>query len=555
MLSAMTGPRISALTTAEKELAKAFARGATVDLTEDGDVLDDAASWPADRTVRASVIAGLVLNPPATGAPGIALAGVRVVGGLDLRHTEVAVPLFFRSCVFDAEVSLAESRTRSVRFDGCLLTSVELERSEVRGELMLAGCLLDFLGLYGARVSEIEISGCTITAPPDGPDPPRFARPRVAVNGDLLVVDTAVYCHDVTIDGQFRLPGARIGGYLELSGADIRYEDAGHPRDAALYAKGLRVDTGVTARRGNSGSRPNHPFTVVGGIDLTGATIKGGVVMTGAVLADAETGVAIRANRLAVEGGLGMARVVTSEAVHLASAQIDGRLTLSGARLGSLDASGARIDGALFCDAGFTARSADLRRARTVTLVDDGGAAWPEDLRLDGFTYDELSPLTPAADRLRWIQHGPFQPQPYEHLAARYRSVGRDGDSRRVLMARQRRGRAQARKTARAWGLLQDAAVGYGYRPWLAGIWLLALLAAGSAFFATHRPAAASGNPPHFNAVAYTLDLLIPVVNLGQSNAWNPSGFGQFLAYALMISGWTLATALLAGVTRVVARP
>jgi hypothetical protein len=67
------------------------------------------------------------------------------------------------------------------------------------------------------------------------------------------------------------------------------------------------------------------------------------------------------------------------------------------------------------------------------------------------------------------------------------------------------------------WGLIQNLLVGYGYRPWLAGLWILVLLAAGTVFSAVTPP-------PAFSAPAYTLDLLLPVVNLGQEAAWNPHG-------------------------------
>jgi hypothetical protein len=123
-------------------------------------------------------------------------------------------------------------------------------------------------------------------------------------------------------------------------------------------------------------------------------------------------------------------------------------------------------------------------------------------------------------------------------------------------LARQRLRRRGANPASRLWGLLQDATTGYGYRPWLAGLWLVALLVAGSVYYTAHRPAPLAANGgPHFNSVAYTLDLLIPVVSLGQTSAWNPTGFGQVLSYALILCGWTLATSLLSGVTRVLARP
>ena len=77
----------------------------------------------------------------------------------------------------------------------------------------------------------------------------------------------------------------------------------------------------------------------------------------------------------------------------------------------------------------------------------------------------------------------------------------------------------------RVWSLLQDITVGYGYQPWRAALWFVAFLAAGSAVYAAHPPRPLDpSSAPHFNAVAYTLDLLLPVVNLGQKFAFSPAG-------------------------------
>lgn len=553
----MSSLEISTLTSTEERLWHAFPTGALVDLRsgpDDGP--DNATSWPRTRDVRAEVIAALLTGsgPDASGGAGVKLAGVRVVGRLALAHTQIPYVLDFERCCFDDGLDLAEAETRSVRLRGCYLSGLEASRAQIRGEFQVEGCRLGGIGLYAARVFEIEISGTTITAPPpEAPDPDAdWTPPRAAVYGDLLVVDTAMYCHDVVVDGQFRLPGARIGGYLELDGARITHEEPNLPPTPALLAQGLRVDTGMFARRGNT--RAKNRFTVTGGVDLSSATIKGGLMLPDADLVDDRGGTALRADHISVEGGVNLSGLTASGGVRLDSARVVGPLTLSGAQLGTLDASGARVEGAMVCNEGFTAHRLDLRRARTATFEDDA-ASWPVKLRLDGFVYDELMPLPTAGTRLPWLARDAYQPQPYERLAACYRAVGRDGESRRVLLAQQRRRREAAGVPAKVWGLLQDATVGYGYRPWLAGLWLLGLLAAGSVYFASHRPAPLGAGGPHFNAVAYTLDLLVPVVSLGQSGAWNPSGSGQVLAYALIISGWTLATTLFAGVTRILVRP
>ena len=105
----------------------------------------------------------------------------------------------------------------------------------------------------------------------------------------------------------------------------------------------------------------------------------------------------------------------------------------------------------------------------------------------------------------------------------------------------------------RAAGRILDATVGYGYRPWLAAIWLALLLTAGTVTFAINRPHPLPGGPvPPFNPFTFTLDLLIPIGAFGLRDAYAATGAAQWLTYALIAAGWILATAVIAGVTRAV---
>lgn len=81
------------------------------------------------------------------------------------------------------------------------------------------------------------------------------------------------------------------------------------------------------------------------------------------------------------------------------------------------------------------------------------------------------------------------------------------------------------------------------------------LLACGALFFAVRPPVLLeAGKAPPFNAVFYTLDLLIPITTFGQETAFAPHGAGQWLAYTLTAAGWVLATTVAAGVSRAVSR-
>jgi hypothetical protein len=124
-----------------------------------------------------------------------------------------------------------------------------------------------------------------------------------------------------------------------------------------------------------------------------------------------------------------------------------------------------------------------------------------------------------------------------------------------VLLAKQRHQRATLHARGRAFGKLLDWTVGYGYRPWLAAIWLAALLAIGTTVFAIHWPHLIPGGPaPPFNAFTYTLDLLIPLGAFGLRGTYAPAGAAQWLADALIAAGWILATAVIAGITRAIRR-
>lgn len=102
----------------------------------------------------------------------------------------------------------------------------------------------------------------------------------------------------------------------------------------------------------------------------------------------------------------------------------------------------------------------------------------------------------PVTERIGWVSRGPYgyQPQPYEQLADYYRRSGHDDDVRRVLLAKQRHRRTTLSPPGRMASRVLDATVGYGYRPWLAAIWLVLLLTIGTTVYAIDQPHALTGD-------------------------------------------------------------
>ena len=200
-----------------------------------------------------------------------------------------------------------------------------------------------------------------------------------------------------------------------------------------------------------------------------------------------------------------------------------------------------------------------LTNARIGSFHDDQ-ETWPATLRLRGFVYDTLeNDQVPVRARVRWLRRhdGAYTPQVYEQLAAAYRRGGRDEDARRVLIAKQWHRRRVLNPLAKLWNWLLYMTVGYGYRTWLAAVWLAGLLVAGTSVFARAYPyhmVAAKQPVPAFHPVIYTLDRLVPILNLGQKDAWIPQGCALRWSWVLTGAGWVLTTAVVAGLTAVLRR-
>lgn len=252
--------------------------------------------------------------------------------------------------------------------------------------------------------------------------------------------------------------------------------------------------------------------------------------------------------------------ILTGE-MRLNGSKIAGQLSLDQARLANpggvaLTARETRASAMLLRPAASIAGLVDLGYSQIDIIRDDPGS-WPERLNLNGLTYRTLEPRLAARDRLRWLARDSdrHEPQPYEQLAASYIAAGQSAEARRVLYNRERQQRATKTPFGKAWSLLQDVTVAYGYKPWRAVLWLAVLLIIGSVVYGIVPPPALQPHAaPHFNAVIYTLDLLIPVVDFGQRGAFNPSGAEQWLSYLLIASGWILATTVATGIARVLNR-
>jgi len=182
-------------------------------------------------------------------------------------------------------------------------------------------------------------------------------------------------------------------------------------------------------------------------------------------------------------------------------------------------------------------------------------------LRLQNFTYEVLDeqPALAVRKRLTWLRRDPdgYLPHSYEQLADAYRRSGREEAARRTAIAKQWHRRTVLNPWNKLWNWILYLTVGYGYRTWQAALWLVALLAVGTCVFDYAYPAhmVVTKQPaPPFNGVGYTADVLIPIINLGEQDAWQPRGSALYWSWVLAGAGWVLTTAVVAGLTGILKR-
>jgi hypothetical protein len=551
---------------------------------------------PVDSGYSKSRLRGSALSAPrlSVGAETTLEGTCRIAGGLDLAMSEMSSLSINDSCLLEAAGHTAVDLTHAE-----LRSSLTVESGvEIRGTVRLTGAhIRGDLSFQGARLRAPERPAVTagrgtVTRDHGSAEDPVADRGETGyslVADAVKVAGSLLLNEGFTSAGALWFPGADIAGSLVCSGAHLD----GHDRYGyTLVADEIKVGASVLLNEG---------FTSAGAVRLPGADILRGLVCSGAHLNGADDeGVALRAGGIKISSVYLNAGFMAAGTILVRSADIRGSVYLAPEKPASgvtgLDAAHARIAGTLnWLPAEQVAGLVNLQGAAAGQLVDDWGAGrnnafWPAGgrLHLDGFTYGGVGGAQPASvqQRLAWIrsqfQPGdpdtvmPYATQPYEQLATVYRHAGQDTDARRTAIARRsdmrKYGNLSPQRKAGNW--LLDISIKYGYQTWraIAGLVLLYTVVLMLSILAQHHhlitpvgnvtglhpaPAATActGNYPCFYPAGYTIDTVIPIINVHQATYWGPNGHvpwgwtwvaGTWVATGL---GWALATLLIAGYT------
>lgn len=550
---------------AERALLAAVAEGT---LCKFGETAPDP-SDPASPRIRAVLLQHLITGGSAAApvaAAGVRLMGAVIEGPLSLGFMTATGETDLRACSFTDALTLRRAQMEQLVLTGSRFPSLLAEGLRVEGSVFLIGVTcpgrISFataqiggqLALHGAAIGPLTAQGA-----------------RIGASVHLRALDG----HPFVALGEVSLAGAEIGGQLAC--------DGGHFINPGKIA--LNLQRGRVA--GDMFLRPQGglPFRSEGELHLSGAGIGGQLDLAGAELSN-PAGHALFAPRMQVGAEFFWQDVkVEAGTIHLPSAQVGDLVD---------DLASWPADGRTYID-GFTyeriTRNAPVDATRRI--------AW----------------LTRCA-----TQGKNFQPQPFTHCAAVLARMGHEAEAR-LIMEEQARRKGIARRDSRrtsggiaalpvaAFDWLWDCAaylvVGYGFRPFRSIVWLivLSLLSAGIAQMAWTEgsmapnndlvaategwqevlardclPAPTPGclaNPAaywngatgpgldweSFHPVAYGADVVIPVLELGQTRSWSPSKdrgpWGHTLWWArwvLMSLGWVVTALGAAAATGIIQR-
>ncbi|WP_237551525.1 MULTISPECIES: oxidoreductase [unclassified Streptomyces] len=500
---------------------QAFRNGTVYDLrtgVRDADDPHGGHPWGPGRSVRARIVAWLLLaGPPALDGrvSSLKLQGVQITDTLDLAGGTIEPYVELKDCRFEKEVLLPEAHFTTLRLVNCSVPRLEAARVHTEGDLHLPRSRFH----TGVRLTDAHIGTDLLL------NQAVAFRDRTgkSIAGDGMSVGQDLQAEMLETHGELSLRGATVGVSLSLRGSRLSNSHG----QRALNAPQLTVERTLYLTPAGVGNSFLSNGTPARGTRVQRFECVGGLRLDDGRFGDAIDLDAARFT-MRTDQEVSLRRVQTPEL----------RFTCEGPERGLIVLNGAKV----------------------VNLVDKA-TSWPVagQFRVNGFTYENLIPIGafPLHRRLGWLSDATpeYRPEPYEQLANILRNAGEDADAREVLLAKQRRRRETLPVAAKVWGYIQDWTVAYGYRPGRAAVWMAVLWAVSAvAFSRADHPPLHKGEGPNWDPALFSLDLLLPVIDLGQAGAWQLRGGWQWLSAILIMLGWILATTVAAGATRLLRR-
>ncbi|HEY0106768.1 MAG TPA: hypothetical protein VGB91_11840 [Rhizomicrobium sp.] len=500
--------------------------------------------------------------PWPVGAEGVRLFSTTIGGALTCENATLNHPLIALDCQFEKPIILDGATTRDVIFNRSHIPSLSANNAAIHGNLWLGEQVTFDLGvsLLTATIDgSIDLSAATVRAGEDG----------LALSAAGATVRQAVILTDGRFHGSIDLTVARIDNGLEASGAKIFNKGGTALKANGLVCNYVRIDEG---------------FHAIGFVNFIGATLAVQLRCTGAIFElgdDSSERREVLSLHSADLGTYLQFGDTHGKEVCWLPALFLGTVDLGQAKCRAFNDAPecwpARetviLDGFTF--ERFDNCRTDWRSRRDWLLHQPAhhiGSPPPEVISLaprPWWTTAAASVRGAAGAMLRlprsiahglwlaamWIIGRPapppppndsyLRPQPWTQTIKVLRDMGYDDDARELAMQREimRASGASTRWHLKLWLRLLHATIGNGYKPQRALYWsmfffLLGWLTFAAAanlgfmspregsvvvYLASHPGLKLPEHYTRFNAPVYALDNYLPIIELGQDQAWEPT--------------------------------
>lgn len=570
-----------------------------------------------NREIRAELIRFIALGGDKAvpiHESGIMLMGAVIIGDISLNYCNIHTPIALYNCEIGGEIGFKEAKSKNIFLGRSRIKSLNAEGAFIDGDLNLRAIVCDQgqIRVTGASITgDLLMAGSNIANSKESvllAERVRISgsaflnnefqcRGRISfsgamISGDFSLTNALIECEgevlvadSMKVGGTVFLRKIRSKGEIRFLGSDLKDIEF---CDAEL--SNLTGNAIILGRAHVRGTVDLRRITATGAINLRGCRVEGELACGGGDFRNPD-GVSLNAEEIRVQGAF-----YWNEGV-----QAEGDVLLTGATVGSL------VD--------------DLQCWRGVRALNLDGFVYD---RLAGGSTDAVDRAEWITSQYQTGDANNFRPQPWEQLAKVLRQMGHPEDAKLVAIAKQRQMRKLriigSRKSNQSWrqpwraldrmrvGVLNMASriahrlygalAGYGYRPMRTVFCMMAgwaLATAGYAFaeargmfgptspllqtnpqFADCGPRWERGKqawtrcdkmPPehsHFSASFYSLDVILPLVDLKQESDWSPiveesltwwsapGAWVRLLMWVEVLFGWITSLLLVSAVGRLV---
>jgi hypothetical protein len=454
------------------------------------------------------------------------LHGVRVLGQWSMQGTEIAG---YFQCLGTRFLN------RTPDGQGVALTAAvsKIKHVMLTGGVRILGCA----SFHGAEIGgSLDCTGIHIANRAPG-------GAGIAIEASLAKIKGGVLLYYAECAGRTHLLNAEISGDLHLG--------RGRFANPTADGQGVAVDASCALIGGNA---LLHDLQAIGQVSLMSARISRQLVCSGSCFSNPVPAMH------QPKGGRGSQLELAEFALQLQDVVV-GDILFLGPPVNFPD-SQVVIEGSLSLFGAHARHYQDHHKSwPQPTIKTADGRELLTQIDLEGFTYDRLTRSTPIAYRKVWLRRrapdelgNRFTPHPFEQLTKVLRAMGQEEEARIVAQDKQDF-RRELKLAPPGWGLYRSC-VGYGYRPgrlvgMLFVMWLVCALYYWQAWredlfvpsqtemFLAHDVARKCRPPqgrwttpecarqmveyPAFNALIYSLDLMLPVLDLRQKHSWAPT--------------------------------